>query len=64
MGIPGRTHEDGTRNDAEQTPSSDGPGEMSEQELDDISGGRAPVLPDVAKTPAPGGPVPMPYPNT
>lgn len=27
------------------------------------SGGMSPVFPDVAKTPTPGGPVPIPYPN-
>lgn len=27
------------------------------------SGGKSPVFPDVCKTPTPGGPVPMPYPN-
>ena len=27
------------------------------------SGGIAPAFPDVCKTPTPGGPVPMPYPN-
>jgi len=29
---------------------------LSDEELDEVSGG-------VAKTPSPGGPVPMPYPN-
>jgi hypothetical protein len=29
---------------------------LSDEELDDVSGG-------VAKTPSPGGPVPIPYPN-
>ena len=38
------------------------PGEMSERDLDDVSGGRA-SIPDVTKKPAPGGPVPVPYPN-
>jgi hypothetical protein len=34
--------------------------ELSEEQLDDVSGGtaRAPI-----KEPAPGGPVPIPYPN-
>jgi hypothetical protein len=27
------------------------------------SGGNSPVFPDVCKTPTPGGPVPVPYPN-
>jgi len=27
------------------------------------SGGQSPVFPDVCKTPSPGGPVPIPYPN-
>lgn len=27
------------------------------------SGGMSPVFPDVCKTPTPGGPVPIPYPN-
>jgi hypothetical protein len=27
------------------------------------SGGQSPVFPDVCKTPTPGGPVPIPYPN-
>jgi hypothetical protein len=27
------------------------------------SGGQSPVFPDVCKTPSPGGPVPVPYPN-
>jgi hypothetical protein len=27
------------------------------------SGGQSPVFPDVCKTPTPGGPVPLPYPN-
>ncbi len=27
------------------------------------SGGNSPVFPDVCKTPTPGGPVPIPYPN-
>ena len=27
------------------------------------SGGTSPVFPDVCKTPTPGGPVPIPYPN-
>jgi uncharacterized Zn-binding protein involved in type VI secretion len=27
------------------------------------SGGKSPVFPDVCKTPTPGGPVPIPYPN-
>lgn len=27
------------------------------------SGGMSPVFPDVCKTPTPGGPVPVPYPN-
>ncbi len=27
------------------------------------SGGESPVFPDVCKTPTPGGPVPVPYPN-
>lgn len=27
------------------------------------SGGMSPVFPDVCKTPSPGGPVPIPYPN-
>ncbi|NVB42849.1 DUF4150 domain-containing protein [Pseudenhygromyxa sp. WMMC2535] len=27
------------------------------------SGGLSPVFPDVCKTPSPGGPVPLPYPN-
>ena len=27
------------------------------------SGGRSPVFPDVCKTPSPGGPIPIPYPN-
>ena len=38
------------------------PGEMSERDLDDVSGGLASV-PGVTKKPAPGGPVPVPYPN-
>ena len=38
------------------------PGEMSEGELDDVSGGLA-SIPDVTKKPVPGGPVPTPYPN-
>jgi hypothetical protein len=29
-----------------------------------LSGMLGPVLPDVGKTPTPGGPVPLPYPNT
>ena len=28
------------------------------------SGGMSPIFPDVCKTPTPGGPVPIPYPNT
>ena len=28
------------------------------------SGGQSTILPDVCKTPSPGGPVPIPYPNT
>ena len=27
------------------------------------SGGQSPIFPDVCKTPTPGGPVPIPYPN-
>ena len=27
------------------------------------SGGMSPVFPDVCKTPSPGGPIPIPYPN-
>src|SRR3954471_1576689 len=27
------------------------------------SGGMSPVFPDVCKTPTPGGPIPIPYPN-
>lgn len=27
------------------------------------SGGMSPVFPDVCKTPSPGGPIPVPYPN-
>ncbi len=27
------------------------------------SGGQSPVFPDVCKTPSPGGPIPIPYPN-
>jgi uncharacterized Zn-binding protein involved in type VI secretion len=27
------------------------------------SGGKSPVFPDVCKTPSPGGPIPIPYPN-
>jgi len=27
------------------------------------SGGTSPVFPDVCKTPSPGGPIPIPYPN-
>ena len=27
------------------------------------SGGKSPIFPDVCKTPTPGGPVPIPYPN-
>lgn len=27
------------------------------------SGGKSPVFPDVCKTPSPGGPIPLPYPN-
>jgi uncharacterized Zn-binding protein involved in type VI secretion len=27
------------------------------------SGGMSPVFPDVCKTPSPGGPIPLPYPN-
>lgn len=27
------------------------------------SGGKSPIFPDVCKTPSPGGPVPLPYPN-
>jgi bacteriocin-like protein len=44
----------------EETPRDD---ELDEKELDQVSGGRL-RLPDVAKTPTPGGPVPVPYPNS
>lgn len=27
------------------------------------SGGQSPVFPDICKTPTPGGPIPIPYPN-
>ena len=27
------------------------------------SGGQSPIFPDVCKTPTPGGPIPIPYPN-
>ena len=36
--------------------------ELRDQELEEVAGGRA-HIPDVAKTPTPGGPVPVPYPN-
>ena len=36
--------------------------ELGEEELDQTSGGRS-RIPDVVKTPSPGGPVPVPYPN-
>ena len=36
--------------------------DLGDEELDQASGGRS-QIPDVAKTPTPGGPVPIPYPN-
>jgi hypothetical protein len=40
------------------------PKEMTDRDLEDVSGGRTSVVPDIVKTPAPGGPVPLPYPNS
>jgi bacteriocin-like protein len=37
--------------------------ELSEEELDQVSGGVRKNV-DVCKTPSPGGPLPVPYPNT
>jgi hypothetical protein len=42
----------------EEKPQND---ELGDEELDKVSGGRS--LPDTGKTPTPGGPVPIPYPN-
>ena len=35
--------------------------ELSEEESEQVKGGRSPL--DVVKKPSPGGPVPVPYPN-
>jgi hypothetical protein len=40
--------------------------ELTPQELSEVFGGAVAakaVTPDVCKTPSPGGPVPLPYPN-
>jgi hypothetical protein len=44
------------------TPAAENGRELSDEELDPVAGG-ARTIPDVCKTPTPGGPVPLPYPN-
>jgi hypothetical protein len=43
-------------------PAAEDGGELSDDELEPVAGGARPAKP-IAKTPAPGGPVPIPYPN-
>jgi len=47
--------------ESEDTPAAENGRELSDDELDPVTGGAR--IPDVCKTPTPGGPVPIPYPN-
>jgi hypothetical protein len=49
-------------NEPQATPAAENGGELSDDELEPVAGGARPAKP-IAKTPAPGGPVPIPYPN-
>jgi hypothetical protein len=40
------------------------PDELTDRELEHVSGGIVPAPKEVVKKPAPGGPVPVPYPNS
>ena len=48
--------------ETEATPAAENGRELTDDELDPVTGGALPQKP-ITKTPTPGGPLPIPYPN-